>query len=371
MNINDITGWMGSPLNFGGYTDTLAGVSYPNGIAPDGMDPNAQAQLTLRNMGAGMLANSNRNPMQALGMSYLQAQNQGLDNARQTMVAKEFKANEEDRKLKKQAFDTQQENRKRVMQMLGYPSESGGMTSGAPGSAAPDQAGTPLSLEKLYKAKALYQANGDEDSAQAIDAMITQIERKTDNENSQATLDMKRQELEYNQNQKPTIESENDLVKYYTEKGIADDRAAADTINTVREAKAVLESGNFESGSLEPQKLALVSMGKALGFEVNEEYLTDGQYYRNLIMNVVIPRLKAIGGNDSNQEMQELKAASGGDITQSKKALLNTLGLIERLSLGKYDGNKWMRETVRKRFPDFQDPQINPTKRRAKVIAVE
>jgi hypothetical protein len=49
-------------------------------------------------LGAGMLAASNKNPMQALGMSYLQAQNQGLDNARQTMLAKEFKDKQDERK---------------------------------------------------------------------------------------------------------------------------------------------------------------------------------------------------------------------------------------------------------------------------------
>lgn len=84
-----------------GMTTGLAELAYPNGIAPDGMDQQAQAQAGLRNLGFGMLANARQNPVQALGMSYLQAQNQGLDNARQTMVAKEFQSRERDRETER------------------------------------------------------------------------------------------------------------------------------------------------------------------------------------------------------------------------------------------------------------------------------
>lgn len=89
-----------------GMTTGLAELAYPNGIAPDGMDQQAQAQAGLRNLGFGMLANARQNPVQALGMSYLQAQNQGLDNARQTMVAKEFKDKAEERKRSREMEDT-------------------------------------------------------------------------------------------------------------------------------------------------------------------------------------------------------------------------------------------------------------------------
>jgi hypothetical protein len=86
------------PFSYDELQKNIGGLVYPNGIAPDGMSQEQMFRQGVGQLGAGMLAASNKNPMQALGMSYLEAQNQGLNNARQTMVAKEFKNKEDERK---------------------------------------------------------------------------------------------------------------------------------------------------------------------------------------------------------------------------------------------------------------------------------
>jgi hypothetical protein len=357
MNINDITGWMGSPLNFGGYTDTLAGVSYPNGIAPDGMDPNAQAQMTMRNMGAGMLANSNRNPMQALGMSYLEAQNQGLNNARQTMVAKEFKNKEEERKAQRAQQEQMLRERSRIAQMI-----SGGQ---------PQQGGSGGDLNTLYEAYSQAQMVGDEDLAQSIKARIDQQQSGIDNANDRSKLALDQAKFQWETGGKVSSEVARDTAGWYIKEGLAQDKASKSAIETVQQAKELLP--NIQTGAFAEKITALRSIGQALGVEVDESVLRDTQAYQNFIRNVVIPRLKEVGGNDSNEEMRTLYQASGGDITQSSAALGLTLDYFERLTREKFDANQWARDVMKQNAPGFKPLSLDEVKpkRRAKVIAVE
>jgi hypothetical protein len=94
------------PFSYDELQKNIGGLVYPNGIAPDGMSQEQMFRQGVGQLGAGMLAASNKNPMQALGMSYLEAQNQGLNNARQTMVAKEFKEKTDERKRARDMEDT-------------------------------------------------------------------------------------------------------------------------------------------------------------------------------------------------------------------------------------------------------------------------
>lgn len=52
--------------------------------------------------------------------------------------------------------------------------------------------------------------------------------------------------------------------------------------------------------------------------------------FKAYIGDIVIPRLKEFGGNDSNEELRYLQAVNAGDITAEPQALATVLGNVER-----------------------------------------
>jgi hypothetical protein len=109
----------------------------------------------------------------------------------------------------------------------------------------------------------------------------------------------------------------------------------ADTVTMLGQAKTYLTKG-IQTGSQADKIQALRSLGAQLGFNVDEQVLANTQTYQNFIGNVVIPRMKELGGNDSNEELARLYSLSGGDINQSLPALVNTLEFMERLQTRKF-----------------------------------
>lgn len=344
------------PFSYDELQKNIGGLVYPNGITPDGMSQEQMFRQGVGQLGAGMLAASNKNPMQALGMSYLEAQNQGLNNARQTMLAKEFKQQEEDRKSQREQQAQMLRERSRIAQMIGGGQPVGGDAS---------------DLNTLYEAYSQAQLVGDEDLAQSIKARIDQQERAADNANSQKKLALDEARFEWETNGKVSADVARDTAGWYIKEGLAQDKAAKAAVETVQQAKELLP--NIQSGAFAEKITALRSIGQALGVDVDESVLRDTQAYQNFIRNVVIPRLKEVGGNDSNEEMRALYQASGGDITQSPQALALTLDYFERLTREKFEANQWARDVMKQSAPGFKPLSLDEVKpkRRAKVIAVE
>lgn len=345
------------PFSYDELQKNIGGLVYPNGITPDGMSQEQMFRQGVGQLGAGMLAASNKNPMQALGMSYLQAQNQGLDNARQTMFAKEFKDKQDERKAQRAQQEQMLRERSRIAQMM-----SGGQ---------PQQSGGSGDLNTLYDAYSQAQMIGDEDLAQSIKARIDQQERATDNDMSQKKLALDEAKFQWETGGKVNADVARDTAGWYIKEGLAQDKASKAAVETVQQAKELLP--NIQTGAFAEKITALRSIGQALGVDVDESVLRDTQAYQNFIRNVVIPRLKEVGGNDSNEEMRALYQASGGDITQSAEALGLTLDYFERLTREKFDANQWARDVMKQSAPGFKPLSLDEVKpkRRAKVIAVE
>jgi hypothetical protein len=111
--------------------------------------------------------------------------------------------------------------------------------------------------------------------------------------------------------------------------------ALAETAFSLREAKTFLEKG-IQTGSMSEVIQGLRGLGAQFGFNVDDSILSNTQAYQNFIGNTVIPRMAALGGNDSNEELRKLYSLSGGDINQSLSALKDTMAFMERLLRKKY-----------------------------------
>lgn len=142
--------------------------------------------------------------------------------------------------------------------------------------------------------------------------------------------------------------------QYTSPNGIRSQMSAlSDTVMTMREAKKFLSQG-IQTGSMSDALQALRSLGAQLGFNVDENVLSNTQSYQNFIGNVVIPRMAALGGNDSNEELRKLFSLSGGDISQSLTALNNTLDFMERLFERKFRSFKSVEDVALQFLPGLE-----------------
>jgi hypothetical protein len=124
-------------------------------------------------------------------------------------------------------------------------------------------------------------------------------------------------------------------------------------VAAMREAKKYLDQG-IQTGSMSDALQALRSLGAQLGFNVDEGVLSNTQSYQNFIGNVVIPRMAALGGNDSNEELRRLYSLSGGDITQSLAALQNTVNFMDGLLERKFNSLKSIEDVALKYLPGVE-----------------
>lgn len=139
-------------------------------------------------------------------------------------------------------------------------------------------------------------------------------------------------------------------IDNYTTKVRPEMASISDTIVTLKQARTYLQKG-IQTGSMSDKLQALRGLGAQLGFNVDETILSDTQSYQNFIGNVVIPRMAALGGNDSNEELKKLYSLSGGDINQSLSALSSTLDFIEKLSVRKFKTLKAQEDVALRYIP--------------------
>ncbi|HUQ36671.1 MAG TPA: hypothetical protein VM144_09885 [Aestuariivirga sp.] len=136
------------------------------------------------------------------------------------------------------------------------------------------------------------------------------------------------------------------------------DDAIIASISSIHEAKKLLDRG-IQSGALADKLQSLRSLGAALGFDVDESVLTDTQTYQNFIRSTVIPKMKELGGNDSNEEMRMMSSLSGADITQQDATIRATLDLTEKLMAKKFKSRELYRKATKKYFGDtYEVPEL-------------
>jgi len=145
------------------------------------------------------------------------------------------------------------------------------------------------------------------------------------------------------------------LIEDYTKTTRPAMVAISETAFSLREAKKFLEKG-IQTGSMSENLQGLRGLGAQFGFNVDESILANTQAYQNFIGNTVIPRMAALGGNDSNEELRKLYSLSGGDINQSLAALKDTIGFMERLLKKKYKMLKSSEDVALKFIPPGLEP---------------
>lgn len=119
-------------------------------------------------------------------------------------------------------------------------------------------------------------------------------------------------------------------IDYYMKTGRTNLEKNAEAIGYLNQGRALLEKG-IQAGSGAEIINGLRGWGRTFGVNVDESILVDTQAYQNFMRNTVIPRMKEIGGNDSNEEMQKMEKLSGADINQAPEALMLTLEYTEKL----------------------------------------
>jgi hypothetical protein len=143
------------------------------------------------------------------------------------------------------------------------------------------------------------------------------------------------------------------VIDLYTKTSRPEMSSISEGVAAMREAKKYLDQG-IQTGSMSDALQALRSLGAQLGFNVDEGVLSNTQSYQNFIGNVVIPRMAALGGNDSNEELRRLYSLSGGDINQSLAALQNTVSFMDSLLERKFNSLKSIEDVALKYLPGVE-----------------
>lgn len=118
--------------------------------------------------------------------------------------------------------------------------------------------------------------------------------------------------------------------EWFKKDGIRDKTASATAaLQSIQQAKQMLQRG-IQTGAGAEIINSWRNAGKTLGFTVDETTLSNTQSYQDFIMNTVVPRMKELGGNDSEEELRAMMRTTGGDISRQPEVLARTLELIER-----------------------------------------
>lgn len=96
-------------------------------------------------------------------------------------------------------------------------------------------------------------------------------------------------------------------------------------VDSVRDAKKLINDGIYAGYYGEIKK----TLAKAIPL-VDKRKAANTERFVSHVGNIVIPRLKEFGGNDSNEEMRYLQRVMAGDITMEPEALMKILDDAEK-----------------------------------------
>jgi len=351
--LDELPGRIGTAVSPYGFAPPQPGMVQGNPAAGAGMQ-------FIGDMGMQMLANSRANPMEALGQAYGKARESARDRSKDAAVMKSMLEQAEQEKQKRE------EERQRKIQMEQAISQL-----------PPEQQAMARMFPEKFFGEQIEQQFAPPDSAQSDPyyGTLVPLEDKDGNfvgygqARKSGGIDpakvggdgglrpMSPYDKSFESSSGNTAgKAPGVLSEEYIKKVRPEMRNIAETAGTIRQAREFLEKG-IESGSGADTLQALRSLGSKMGFEVNEDVLANTQTYQNFIGNVVIPRMAALGGNDSNEELRKLYSLSGGDITQSLGALRNTLTFMESLMNQKFAVLQKDEQSALQLFPGLEPIQ--------------
>jgi hypothetical protein len=371
------------------FLTNLGNQSAPFGFAP-GVDPKTAGMNFIGGIGTGMLANITKSPLEAFGASYQQQMADSRGHSRDALSAKIVMDQVEEKKrerAKQQELEAQFEQ-----YVMGLPPDQQALarfgkdaymkaqiekTMGTGDGAeyglnpiwgtGPD--GQPMLFQTNKSGGAPAQVQfpegfTPEPGVQFLDNGLGYIpaNRRTGLPQAGAPQIPKDVfgEAAFREGGKQSQAVPAQVVQDYLKpNGVKEqDDATIASITAIHEARKMLEKG-IQTGALADKLQSLRSIGYALGFEVDERVLTDTQVYQNFIRQTVIPKMKELGGNDSNEELRKMEILSGADITQQDAAIRATLDLTEKLMAKKFKSRELYRKATKKYFGDtYEIPEL-------------
>ena len=350
-----------------GFGDALIGVNNPFGFAPSvGYDRNAAIRSGALNLGLNMLANSNANPMEAIGKGYREAQDQAGRQQMQAIAAQEMMQRaDENRKKREEEAQARQRQAQYLQALSAKDPNAAAMLEAYPELAAdyikqtqfPQTADAVanwgMSVVPLKNRKTGELVAGQFNQGQG--GIFINGEPADPNEWSYdpGALAQDRAQGSMLGNAPKTV------IDEYNKKIRPAISETATALSAVDEAEKLL--ANVQTGSGAEITQALRGWGATIGLNVDESVLADTQKYQNFISQVVVPRMQALGGNDSNEELRYLKSTMGGDITQAKTALQATLSLTKKLLQKRMEGYRAIEGYVLPMLPGLPPvPDVSP-----------
>lgn len=322
----------------------------PFGFAP-GTDPYQAGMQQIGNIGAGMLANSTSNPLEAFGRGYLGSQEIARQNSKEAFAAKQMMEQAEERRLERQAQAEQQAMMEQAIS--GLPPDQQALARMMPEKFFGEQInqqfatrGTPefgLNLVPVVDNSGNFVGMGQPSKGGGIFMNGKEI-----SELGFAPMDP-RSLAEERASGTLTGGAPKGMITEYTTKIRPAMIQTQEALAAVGQAKKLIPK--IQSGSGAEIAQAIRGWGATMGLNVDESVLSDTQAYQNFIGNIVIPKMQQLGGNDSNEEMRKMYSLSGGDITQAREALSLTIEYTEKLLKQRMSQYKAQEDFVRPYLP--------------------
>lgn len=87
--------------------------------------------------------------------------------------------------------------------------------------------------------------------------------------------------------------------------------------------RKVLDSGKLTTGAYADQRTELNRIGAALGVKIDPKVANNDDLFDAMVMNVVLPKMAMLGGNDSEEELKKIRESTG-----SRKFTIETLSQV-------------------------------------------
>lgn len=127
-------------------------------------------------------------------------------------------------------------------------------------------------------------------------------------------------------------------------------------VGDLKKARNMLTDGIF-AGPYGPKEMDIAKFSRQ-----NLKKVANTQKFKSYVANVVIKRLKDIGGNDTEEERNYLEAMVGGDISQELPAIQSAIDSAESKIQAKIDRTKLQVESAGKKQPMPLNP-LKPNRR--------
>lgn len=129
-------------------------------------------------------------------------------------------------------------------------------------------------------------------------------------------------------------------------------KAAADTIRTLHEARALVDEGIY-TGAGADKRLDLAKLGKAFNLSDTDKIATT-EAFRSAIGQSVLNNAKTLGANPSEGDRKFIQDVMAGNITLDEKAIRKIVDIQEGLARGKIGRYNEQAKKLVETMPDLQ-----------------